>query len=85
MQLQLSLQVCSKATQSQKSKEVTLCPSLVTIHAPSAQILRAAAGLGIFTIKLHSTSGTLSGNLSQTLKAIIPTNMEKLERDISLT
>lgn len=45
-------------------------------------MLRAVACVGLLIIKLHSTSGTLSGNLSQALKAIIQSNMEKLEKDI---
>lgn len=45
-------------------------------------MLKAVAGPGILIIKLHSTSGTLSGTLSQALKAIIQSNMEKLQKDI---
>lgn len=48
-------------------------------------MLRAVAGLGIFIIKLHSTSGTLSGNPGQSLKAIIQSNVEKLEKDIFIS
>lgn len=39
-------------------------------------MLRTVAGLGIFIIRLHSTSGTISRNPSQALKAIIQGNME---------
>ena len=48
-------------------------------------MLRAVSGLGIFIINLHSTSRTLTGNLNQSLKAIIQRNMEKLEKDIFIS
>lgn len=48
-------------------------------------MLRVVAGLGIFIIKLHSPSRTPSGNLSQALKALILSNMEKLDKDIFIS
>lgn len=48
-------------------------------------MLRAVAGPRLFIIRLYSTSGIISRNLSQALKAIIQGNMEKLEKDIFIS
>lgn len=71
-----------KSNSTTKFKGEHILSSLVTIYTQSSQMLKAVAGPGILIIKLHSTSGTLSGTLSQALKAIIQSNMEKLQKDI---
>lgn len=48
-------------------------------------MIRAGAGLGVFTIQLRSLSRTVSVNLSQALKAVIQTKVKKLEKDILIS
>lgn len=48
-------------------------------------MLREVTGLEMFRIELQITSGTFSGNPSQARKAIIQSNMKKLEKDILIS